>query len=51
MSTMTTSATIVNLFWTGYLIKKKGVQFAMSQQTLWAAFRFALPPLHSPRTL
>lgn len=39
MGTMTTSATIINLFWTGYLIKKRGVQAAMSQQTLWAAFR------------
>jgi hypothetical protein len=39
MSTITTSATIANLFVTGWLIRRFGVQAAMSQQTFWAALR------------
>lgn len=39
MSSITTSATIANLFITGWLIRRFGVQAAMAQQTFWAALR------------
>ncbi|KAK4686960.1 hypothetical protein P7C73_g3162, partial [Tremellales sp. Uapishka_1] len=39
MSSVTTTCTIVNLFVTGYWIKRFGVKAAMFQQTAWAAMR------------
>ncbi|ORY30984.1 major facilitator superfamily domain-containing protein [Naematelia encephala] len=39
MSTTTTSCTIINLFITGYWIKRFGPKAAMFQQTAWAAMR------------
>ncbi|EIW71307.1 hypothetical protein TREMEDRAFT_27990 [Tremella mesenterica DSM 1558] len=39
MSTTTTTCTIINLFLTGFWIKKFGPKAAMFQQTAWAALR------------